>query len=75
MSGKKEKNLQRNMINPVQDYIERMRYAKEWIAYYRPEKTEEARDSLAHLVAMDIISIPSLQMLKTKHVASKTNNK
>lgn len=62
--SKNTTNLQRNMINPVEDYLERVRYAIEWMKYYRPEKTEEERDSLAHLVAMDIITIPSLQMLR-----------
>ena len=53
-------------LNPVEEYLAKLRHAKSWIAIHRPEKPEEERESLAHLVAMDIIEIPTLQMYPAK---------
>ena len=53
-------------LSPVQEYLAKLRHAKSWIAINRQEKSEEERESLAHLVAMDIIEIPTLQMYPAK---------
>lgn len=52
-------------FNPIEDYLKKLRYAKSWIALHRPEKTEIERESLAHLFALDMITIPSLKMYET----------
>ena len=52
--------------SPVERYLAKFGHAKGWIAINRPEKSEEEKESLAHLVALDVITIPTLQMYPAK---------